>query len=159
MLRVVPPVALGIAVAAGLGACGSTHVLTQTVTQQVTAPQVPKDVGSTPGLLRQARRPGEILVQGNTSPKSFGPYDFEPGLYTFRFEQYAPGISGIDFATDASSITVALNRKPRVSAADSELLVNATQKQGDNNIYASGKYFVDVTSADYSYVLTFTRRR
>jgi len=157
--RIVPLAALAVGAAAGLASCGTTHVLTQTVTQQVTAPQPPKDVGSTPGLLRQPRQKGEFLIQGNTAPKSLGPYDFEPDLYTFRFEQYAPGFRGIDFSTDASSITVALDRKPRVNAPDSQLLVNATQKQGDNVVYVSGRYFVDVTSADYSYVLRFTPRR
>ena len=157
--RLAPVAVLAAGAAAGLASCGETHVLTQTVTQQVTAPQPVKDVGSTPGLLREPPRKGEFVIQGNTSPKSFGPYDFEPGLYTFRFEQYAPQFSGIDFATDASSITVSLNRKPRLNAPDSQLLVNATQKQGDNVLYSTGKYFVDVTSADYSYVLRFTPRR
>jgi hypothetical protein len=149
--------AAGLALAA-LGGCGNERVVTQTVERMVTAPAEPAGTDKAPALLKAPRRPGEILLTGNTSPKSFGPQEFETGIYTFRFEQYAPDLPGLDYATDASSITVSLDRKPRVPAADSVVLINSAQKKGESPIYVTGKYYVDVTSADQSYALRFTPR-
>ena len=99
-----------------------------------------------------------MLVTGNTAPKSFGPYRFEPGLYSFRYEQYAPELPGLDFAVEASNITVTLNRQPRKNAPDSALLVNSPQRTGDNIANLSGRYFIDVGTADHSYVVRLTPR-
>jgi hypothetical protein len=136
------------------------RVITQIVTRTVTLPPPERgsNQGTRPAISRAPLRRGEVLVTGDTAPKSFGPYDFEPGLYTFRFEQFAPELPGLDFATEASSITVSLDRQPRVTAPDSVLLVNSSQRTGDNQASLSGKYYVDVNSADHSYVLRFTPR-
>jgi hypothetical protein len=132
-------------------------VVTETVVQTVTAPPVPAETGvRRPALSRPAVRKGEVLVSGDTAPKSLGPYGFEPGIYTFRFEQYAPELPDLDFRSESSSINVTLDRRPRKSAPDSLPLVNSAQRTGDNQVELSGRYYVDVTSADHSYVLRFT---
>lgn len=151
-------VVAAVALASLIGGDEDQRVITETVTQTVAVPPPSEETGDAtePTLSREPLRAGEVLVSGNTVPKSLGPYNFEPGRYTFRFEQFSPDLPGLDFATDASSITVQLNREPRVAAPDSVLLVNSSQRTGDNQANLSGRYFVDVTSADYSYVLRFT---
>jgi hypothetical protein len=148
------------AVAAGLAlaGCGGERIITQTVTRTVATPPPSQAGGPKPTLTRTAPGPGEVLVTGDTAPKTFGPYDFEPGTYTFQFEQFAPDSPGLDFSTEASPFAVSVNRKPRASAPDSQLLVNSAERRGDNIVNLSGKFYVDVTSADHSYVVRFTPR-
>jgi hypothetical protein len=141
-----------------LAGCGSERIITQTVTRTVALPPPSAGGNNGPTLAKQPPAAGEILVSGNTAPKTFGPYDFEPGTYTFRFQQYAPDQPGLDFSTDASPFAVSLNRRPRTTAPDSQLLVNSAAKEGDNIASITGRYYIDVTSADHSYVLRFTPR-
>ena len=150
-------VIVSLAALLGLAGCGSERIITQTVTHTVALPP-PGQAAKGATLAKQPPAAGEIVVSGNTSPKTFGPYDFEPGTYTFRFQQYAPGQPGFDFETDASPFAVSLNRRPRTSAPDSQLLVNSAAKDGDNIVSITGRYYIDVTSADHSYVLRFTPR-
>lgn len=157
MRRALAALAAGCAVASVTAGCGQTRVVTDTVVQTVTAPAVPAETGvRRPALTRPRVREGEVLVSGDTAPKSLGPYRFEPGTYTFRFEQYAPELPGLDFRTESSSINVTLDRSPRKSAPDSIPLVNSPRRTGDNQVQLSGRYYVDVASADHSYVLRFT---
>jgi hypothetical protein len=99
---------------------------------------------------------GEVLLTGDSAPKTLGPVELEAGIYKFQFEQFDPESPGLDFATEASPIAVQLNRKPRTPAADSQLIVNTARRSGENIINVSGRYYVDVTAADHSYVLRFT---
>ena len=148
-----------LAVLLGLAGCGGDRIITQTVTRTVAIPPPSERATKAPSLAAQAPGPGEILVNGNTAPKTFGPYDFEPGVYKFQYEQFAPDTPGLNFKTDASPLAVMINRKPRVTAADSQLIVNASERTGDNLVEISGRFYVDVTSADHSYVLRFTPQR
>lgn len=152
----------GLVLSTGLpAACGGEdRVITETVTRTVATPPPPAQGsdGAKPTLSRDPLAKGEVLVTGNTAPKSFGPYRFEPGLYTFRYEQYSPELPGLDFAVEASNITVTLNRQPRKNAPDSAVLVNSPQRSGDNIANLSGRYFIDVGTADHSYVLRLTPR-
>lgn len=148
-----------LAAVLALAGCGSERILTQTVTRTVAIPAaVQHGSSSTPTLAKKPPGPGEVLVSGNTSPKTLGPYEFEPGTYTFQFEQFAPDAPGLDFSTEASPFAVSINRKPRTAAPDSQLLVNSAEPRGDNIVSLSGSYYIDVTSADHSYVLRFTPR-
>ena len=156
-MRVAGVIVCLVAVAV-LAGCGSERIITQTVTRTVAIPPASKTAGKGPSLASKPPGPGEVLVSGNTAPKTFGPFDFEPGTYTFQFEQYDPQDPGLDFSTDASPFAVSVNRKPRTSAPDSQLLVNSAEKNGDNIAALTGQYYIDVTSADHSYVLRFTPR-
>src|SRR4051812_6082444 len=147
-----------LAAAIVVAGCGDERIVTQTVTRTVAIPPPDQRAGAKPILSRKTPGPGEVLVSGNTAPKTFGPYEFEPGTYTFQFEQFAPETPGLDFSTEASPIAVSINRKPRTSAPDSQLLVNSAEKRGDNIVNLTGTFYVDVTSADHSYVLRFTPR-
>jgi hypothetical protein len=144
--------------AVAIAGCGSERIITQTVTRTVAIPPPSKTGGKGPSLAAKPPGPGEVLVSGNTAPKTFGPFDFEPGNYTFQFEQYDPQDRSLDFSTDASPFAVSVNRKPRTSAPDSQLLVNSAAKNGDNIAALTGQFYIDVTSADHSYVLRFTPR-
>jgi hypothetical protein len=147
-----------LAAVLALAGCGGERIITQTVTRTVAVPTAVRSGGAQPSLAKKAPGPGEVLVSGNTSPKTFGPYDFEPGTYTFQFQQTAPDAPGLDFTTDASPFAVSINRKPRTTAPDSQLLVNSAEARGDNIVSLTGRYYIDVTSADHSYVLRFTPR-
>ena len=67
-----------------------------------------------------------------------------------------PSFPGLDFAVEASNITVTLNRQPQKNAPDSAVLVNSPQRTGDNIANLSGRYFIDVGTADHSYVVRLT---
>src|SRR5690349_13451830 len=51
----------------------------------------------TPALAKRPKQDGEIIVRGDASPGSHGPYRLS-GTYTARFEQYAPEDPKLDFA-------------------------------------------------------------
>jgi hypothetical protein len=145
--------------AVSVAGCGGERIITQTVTHTVTTPPASEVSAKGPTLARQPAGPGEVVLTGDSAPKTLGPIDLEPGIYKFRFEQFAPDSPGLDFRTQASPIAVMLNRKPRVTAADSQLIINLAARSGENIVNATGKYYVDVTSADHSYVLRFTPER
>ena len=61
-------------------------------------------------LLQAPKRPGEVIVRGDLSPASHGPYAFD-GRYVVRFEQFAPEDPNLDFT--AQTAFVATPRPPR----------------------------------------------
>jgi hypothetical protein len=138
--------------------CGETErVLTTTVVQTVTAPPADAEQRGVPEIGTRPVAKGEVVIDGDQAPKTYGPFTFEPGPYDFRFAQYAPGRE-VDFATEASSLTAIATRRPGRTADDTAVLVNATQRAGAAPITLSGKLYIEVQSADYAYVLRFTPR-
>jgi hypothetical protein len=140
-------------------ACGDDgeRVVTTTVVQTVAAPPLTSKPSELPEIGRSPAGKGEVVIRGDEAPKTYGPYDFEPGGYDFRFAQYAPG-RRVDFPTEASSFTVVVNRRRGRSGPDTQVLANVASRAGAGTVNLSGKLFVEVQSADYSYVMRFTPR-
>src|SRR5262245_1289861 len=60
---------------------------------------------ATTALAKAPKRTGEIVVAGEASPASHGPFAFD-GRYTVRFEQIAPEDPNLDFATQTAFVAV-----------------------------------------------------
>jgi hypothetical protein len=138
----------GLAVAAVAG-CGNDRSARTTSTSDSTA-------GVTlPALARTAAAPGEIVVRGEASPATHGPYAFD-GRYLVRFEQYAPENPKLDFAAE-TAFTVMLTTRagdPR-GAID---LFQAAARRGRRELTIRGRSYVDISFGDYPYVMRFTPR-
>ena len=70
-----------------------------------------------PELARAPKAAGEIVVTGDASPASHGPYEFK-GAYTVRFEQYAPEDPKLDFSAQTAFVA-ALDREAEITGGDS----------------------------------------
>jgi hypothetical protein len=110
-----------------------------------------------PELARTPQRAGEILIRGDTSPASHGPYSFR-GDYTVRFEQYSPEDPKTDF-TAATSFVAALDRRAQIKGRDSLRLFRAARAGQTRRLRIDGRFYVDVTFGDYPFVIRFTPRR
>lgn len=102
------------------------------------------------------KEPGEIVVSGEASPGSHGPYEFE-GRYTVRFEQRAPEDPGLDFSA-ATSFVATLDKEAEIPGADSIELFEAARAGQTRTLRIDGRYYVDVSFGDYPYVIRFTPR-
>ena len=102
----------------------------------------------------EPERPGEIIVSGQ-GPRVHGPYNFSPGGYTVRWEQWDPEARVLDFRREARSFVASLESKPDEVDEPYQLLAHATKQAGSNSVTTSGRLYVNV-SADYAYVLRFT---
>lgn len=138
------PAWLCIAVLA-LAGCGSTSDA---------RPEVVTD--ATPPLGRAPAEPGEIVVRGQASPRSDGPYDFD-GRYLVRFEQVAPEDPRLDFASQVP-FTAALTRRAGDSRGARELFA-AAAASGRTTVTARGRFYLEVSFGDFPYVVRFTPRR
>ena len=81
--------AVSVLVVAGLaaaGGCGGSEP----------PAALPPQLAGAPPLARTPVEPGEILVRGETSPGTHGPFQLR-GTYRARFEQYAPEDPALDF--------------------------------------------------------------
>jgi hypothetical protein len=107
-----------------------------------------------PALARTPPRPGEILVRGDASPASHGPFDLR-GRYTVRFEQIAPEDPELDFATQTAFVA-SLDRRAEVQDGSSVRLFRAAARTGRREITANGRYFVDVSFGDFPYAIRLT---
>jgi hypothetical protein len=107
-----------------------------------------------PPLAREPKAGGEIVVTGEASPASHGPYDFS-GEYTVRFEQHAPEDPKLDFG-DATSFVAALDREAEITAGDSIPLFEASRARQSRKLEIDGRYYVDVSFGDYPYAIRFT---
>jgi len=107
-----------------------------------------------PALARAPERPGEILVQGDLSPGSHGPFTLR-GRYTARFEQIAPEDPNVDFKGQTAFVA-ALDRRAQVEDAGTVRLFRAAARTGRREITARGRYFIDVSFGDYPYALRLT---
>lgn len=108
-----------------------------------------------PALARRPPAPGEIVVRGEASPATHGPYSFS-GRYLVRFEQYAPEDPNLDF-TAQTPFSAALVRNEGETAGAVKLFETAA-RSGRRELTIRGRYYVDVSFGDFPYVLRFTPR-
>lgn len=111
--------------------------------------------GVTPALARRPAAAGEIVVRGQASPETHGPYVFD-GRYRVRFVQFAPEDPRLDFASQ-TPFTAALTRReddPRGAVK----LFQAAAGGGRRELAIHGRYYVDASFGDFPYVIRFTPR-
>ena len=133
---------------AALAGCGSDSGSSSTATTATTA--------ALPPLARRPPAPGEIVVRGEASPATHGPYTFS-GRYLVRFQQYAPEDPKLDFASQ-TPFSAALSRREG-DPAGAVKLFEAADRTGRRELTIRGRYVVDVSFGDFPYVIRFTPRR
>lgn len=104
-------------------------------------------------MLRQALRPGEVMVDAEASPQRDGPYRFS-GRYRVRFAQYAPEAPHRGFA-GATPFVADLVPAGRLRAKPLPLF-HAAAKGGARTLAIEGSYFVEVAFGDFPYAMRFT---
>lgn len=106
-----------------------------------------------PALLRAPLMDGEVLVDGEASPRTHGPFTFE-GRYTIRFAQYAPEDPGLSFAGQTPFVAglYAVGSRGRGSLR----LFQDASKSGQRVLHLSGRYMVEVSFGDFPYAIRFT---
>jgi hypothetical protein len=128
-----------------LAGCGS----------EAATPTKPPDPAKTKVALLQApKRAGEILVRGDLSPASHGPYPFD-GRYLVRFQQFAPEDPNVDF-TAQTAFVATLDRNAEQDGPGSVKLFHAASRTGRTTLALHGRLFVDVSFGDFPYALRFT---
>jgi hypothetical protein len=108
-----------------------------------------------PALASRPAATGEIVVRGESSPATHGPYTFD-GRYLVRFEQYAPEDPALDFSGQ-TPLTVGLQHRagdPRGAIS----VFESARRSGRRELEIRGRYFVDVGFGDFPYVVRFTPR-
>jgi hypothetical protein len=110
-----------------------------------------------PALAKAPKRPGEILVQGDVSPGSHGPFTLN-GRYTARFEQIAPENPNQDFTTQTAFVAV-LDKRSQIEDRGTVHMFRAAERTGRKEITARGRYFIDVSFGDYPYAIRLTPAR
>ena len=104
-----------------------------------------------PALATTAADPGEIVLQGELSPKLHGPIDFD-GRYDIRFQQYDPTNPDVRFG-DQTPFVVDLQKRQGVPAVH---LFKDAAARGETSRALHGRYWVDVSFGDFPYVVRFT---
>jgi hypothetical protein len=137
-----------IAALVALGGCGSA-------TPKPTRP--PDAAKAKVALLQAPRRPGEVLLRGDLSPASHGPYTFD-GRYVVRFEQFAPEDPNVDFSGQTSFVAT-LDRRAQEEGRGSVKLFHAARRSGRTTLTLHGRLFVDVSFGDFPYAMRFTPAR
>jgi len=131
-----------------LAGCGS----------QVATPTRPPDPAKAKVALLQApKRAGEIIVRGDLSPASHGPYAFD-GHYKVRFEQFAPEDPHVDF-TAQTAFVATLDRNAEEDGPGSVSLFRAARRTGSRTLTLHGRLFVDVSFGDFPYAIRITPLR
>ena len=105
-------------------------------------------------LLQAPKRAGEIIVRGDLSPASHGPYAFD-GRYVVRFEQFAPEDPNVDF-TAQTAFVATLDRNAEQDGPGSVRLFHAARRTGRTTLTLHGRLFVDVSFGDFPYAIRFT---
>jgi hypothetical protein len=141
------PVALAALTAAS--ACGGSSA-----NRAATPAPGTGDDAARPALLEAARGPGEIVVSGEASPASHGPFRFD-GRYTVRFEQIAPEDPTLDFAAQTAFVALA-DRRPERRDGGSVRLFRAAGRTGRRHVTLHGRFWVDVSFGDFPYAIRFT---
>jgi len=108
-------------------------------------------------LLEAPKRAGEIIVRGEASPASHGPFSFD-GRYVVRFEQFAPEDPNVDFA-DQTAFVVTLDRQAEQGGAGSVRIFRAAKRAGRRAVTLHGRLFVDVSFGDFPYAIRFSPAR
>jgi hypothetical protein len=109
---------------------------------------------ATAALAKAPKRTGEIVVQGQASPASHGPFSFD-GRYTVRFEQIAPEDPNLDFANQTAFVAT-LDRRAQQEGGGTIRLFRHAARTGRRVITANGRYYVDVSFGDFPYAVRFT---
>ena len=107
-----------------------------------------------PALAEAARGPGEVLVRGQASPASHGPFVFD-GRYTVRFEQVAPEDPAMDFAAQIPFVASA-DRRAEVQDAGSVQLFRDAARTGEIEVTLRGRLYIDVSFGDFPYAIRLT---
>jgi len=128
-----------------LAGCGS---------QAATPTKPPDPAKAKVALLQAPKRAGEIIVRGDLSPASHGPYAFD-GRYKVRFEQFAPEDPNVDFTTQTAFVAT-LDRNAEEDGPGSVRLFHAARRTGSKTRALHGKLFVDVSFGDFPYAIRFT---
>jgi hypothetical protein len=105
-------------------------------------------------LLEAPKRPGEIIVRGDLSPASHGPYAFD-GRYVARFEQFAPEDPNLDFASQTAFVAT-LDRRAEQDGPGSVKLFEAAARTSRRTLALHGRLYVDVSFGDFPYAIRFT---
>jgi hypothetical protein len=108
-------------------------------------------------LLQAPRRAGEIIVRGDLSPASHGPYAFD-GRYVVRFEQFAPEDPHVDF-TAQTAFVATIDHKAEQDGPGSVRLFRAARRTGRRTLALHGRLFVDVSFGDFPYAIRITPLR
>lgn len=139
-------VTLSLATAFVLAACGGGA-----------EPPPPIPTTSAPSALAsEPKAPGEIVIEGDLSPASHGPYSFD-GDYTVRFEQRAPEDPNLDFSTQTNFVAT-LDKRAEIVDGESVELFDAARAEQSRKLRIEGRYYVDVSFGDFPYVIRFTPR-
>ena len=105
-------------------------------------------------LLQAPKRAGEIIVRGDLSPASHGPYHFD-GRYLVRFEQFAPEDPTVDFAAQTAFVAT-LDRTAEQEGPGSVRLFRAARRTSRKTVSLHGRLFVDVSFGDFPYAIRIT---
>jgi hypothetical protein len=100
---------------------------------------------------------GEVVVRGEASPQTHGPFVLH-GRYRARFEQAAPEDPGLDF-TQQTPFVARLDPHATSDADRSTRLFRTAARTGERTITADGKLFLDVEFGDFPYVIRLTPQR
>ena len=135
---------LALPALAGCGDGGDRVTTTRTVAQ-----------AALPGLATRPPEKGEIVVRGEASPESQGPYVFD-GRYLVRFAQYAPEDAALDFSaqTPFSASLTPRRDDPR----GGRKLISGAAGRGRREVELHGRYFLSIDFGDFPYVVRFTPR-
>jgi hypothetical protein len=107
-----------------------------------------------PVLGRAEARRGEILIRGELTPASHGPYRLA-GRYRVAFEQYAPEDPEVDFSQQTSFVAT-LDKRAEIEGRGSIRLFRTSRRAVAKQLELRGSYFVDVSFGDFPYVLRLT---
>jgi hypothetical protein len=120
-----------------------------------TKPTPPPNPAETKVALLQApKRPGEVLIRGDLTPASHGPYVFD-GRYVARFQQFAPEDPNVDF-TDQTAFVATLDEHAQEEGAGTVKLFHAAARTGRKTLALHGRYYVDTSFGDFPYAIRFT---
>src|SRR3954465_15394063 len=105
-------------------------------------------------LAAAPKRPGEVLVRGEASPASHGPFALH-GRYVVRFEQGAPADPGRAFRGQTAFVVTA-DRKPQQEGAGTVRLFRAAARTGRRTVTLRGRLYIDVAFGDFPYAIRLT---
>jgi hypothetical protein len=105
-------------------------------------------------LLQAPKRAGEVIVRGEASPASHGPFAFD-GRYVVRFEQFAPEDPHLDF-TGQTAFVASVDRRAEEEGAGSIRLFRVAERTGRRTVTLHGRLYVDVSFGDFPYAMRFT---
>ena len=143
-----------VALLGALALLGAPALLAGCGSEAATPTKPPDPAKTKVALLQAPRRAGEIIVRGDLSPASHGPYEFD-GRYLVRFEQVAPEDPTVDF-TAQTAFVATLDRSAEQDGPGSVRLFHAARRTSRKTVSLHGRLFVDVSFGDFPYALRFT---